>query len=166
MICDQERFKFAQWLLERQIGWIAIADVKIGVIIAIQTAMAGGLAAALGFVPQKTEWAILFTVAAFVCAIGAFVCASQALFPRTDGPEKSMIFFGRICSEPRPDFIGKFRAATELELLEDCAAQVHRNAEIAAEKHHWVKNALIWSFLSAPPWVIAIVLLAQMQVPK
>lgn len=166
MTNDQDRFKFAQWLLERQIGWIATADVKTGVIIAIQTAMAGGLAAALGFVPQKTEWAVIFTVAAFVCSIGAFVCAGQALFPRTDGPEKSMIFFGRICGEPRPDFISKFRTATERELLEDCTAQVHRNAEIAAEKHHWVKNAMIWSFLSAPPWVLAIVLLAQIQVPR
>lgn len=166
MTNDQERFKFAQWLLERQIGWIATADVKIGVIIAIQTAMAGGLAAALGFVSQKTEWAVIFTVAAFVCSIGAFVCAGRALYPRTDGPEKSIIYFGRICSEPRPDFIGKFRAVTVQEVLEDCAAQVHRNAEVAAEKHHWAKNAMIWSFLSAPPWVLAIMFLAQMQVPK
>lgn len=166
MTNEQERFRFAQWTLERQIGWIATADVKVGVIIAIQTAMAGGLAAAIGFTPQKTEWAIIFAVAAFVCSIGAFVFAGRALFPRTNGPDNSLIFFGKICSKPLPDYVAKFRGATEVELLEDCAAQIHRNSEIAAEKHERVRDAVICSFLSAPPWVIAIVLLAQLQVPK
>lgn len=163
---EQERFRVAQWVLERQIGWIATADVKVGVVVAIQTAMAGGLAAALGFAPQKTEWAIIFTAAAFVCSIGAFACAGRGLLPRTDGPDKSLIFFGRICSEARSDYISKFRGAADSELLDDCAAQIHRNAEIAGEKHLWVKNAVIWSFLSAPPWVLAIILLAPVQGPK
>lgn len=162
---EQERFRFGQWALERQIAWIATADVKVGVIIAIQTAMAGGLAAAFGFSPQKTEWAINFAVAAFVCSINAYVCAALALLPRTDGRDKSLIFFGRIRGLPRADYISLLRDATQSDLLDDCAEQIHRNAEIACEKHGWVKAALIWSFLSAPVWILAILLLAQVKVP-
>lgn len=160
----QERFKAAQWILERQIGWIASADVKVGVVVAIQTAMAGMLAAAFSAATHRSEWAIISTVAAFVCTVGAFVCAAQALRPRTGGPERSLIFFGRICSIQLPDYVNSMQTATDDEMLEDCAAQVHRNAEIACEKYGWVTGAMIWSFLGAIPWVIALLQLAPLQV--
>lgn len=166
MTNDQDRLRVAQWLLERQIGWIATADVKTGVVIAIQTAMAGGLAAALSFSTQKTEWAITLTVAAFTCAICAFVCSAIALNPRTNGPDESLIFFGKIKTRSLDEYTQIFRTASDTDLLSDCTAQIHRNAEIADIKHHWVKNAIIWSFLTSPPWVGAILLLSPLQVLK
>ncbi|MCK9389757.1 MAG: DUF5706 domain-containing protein [Sulfuritalea sp.] len=164
MTNEQDRFRAAQWILERQIGWIATADVKVGVIVAIQTAMVGGLAAALGTTPQKTEWALGCAIVAFICAIGAFMCAAFAVFPRTDGPPKSLLYFGRICALKQSDYVSQLRFATGDELLTDCADQIHCNAKIAETKHCWVKNAMIWSFLAAPPWVIAILLLVPSQV--
>lgn len=164
MTTEQDRFRITQWILERQIGWIVSADVKVGAVVAIQTAMAGVLAAAFSSSNNRSEWAILSTVAAFACAIGAFVCASFALFPRVDGPSKSLLFFGRICSLSRSDYINEIRSATEAQILEDCAAQIHRNAEIASEKHRWVQAGMIWSFLAAPPWVIALLQLAPLKI--
>ena len=164
---EQGRFHAAQWILERQLGWIATADIKVGVVVAIQTAMAGGLAAAPGSAAsQKTEFALGCAIVAFICAIGAFVCAAFAVFPRTDGPTSSLIFFGRIHALERSAYAKQLRSATDDELLIDCADQIHRNSKIADEKHHWVKNATIWSFIGAPPWVVAILLLVPQQVSK
>lgn len=39
---DDERLKAAQWVLERNLAWVAAAEVKVGVIVAIDTAMLGG----------------------------------------------------------------------------------------------------------------------------
>src|ERR1700749_2679852 len=43
---DKQRIEAAKWLFERTLGWIATADAKVGVAIALDTAMLGGLAAA------------------------------------------------------------------------------------------------------------------------
>jgi len=161
MTNGDDRFSTAQWILERQLGWIASADSKVGVVVAIQTAMLGGLAAAFGMATHRTEWALITTVAAAICSIAALICTAFALFPRTDGPKKSLLFFGCICKLEPPAFKEQLRSATDMDLLEDCSDQIHRNAEIAGVKHRWVQNALIWSFCSAPSWIIAIRLLLQ-----
>ena len=46
MSTENERLQTAQWVLERNLGWIAAAEVKVGAIVAIDTAMLGGLGAA------------------------------------------------------------------------------------------------------------------------
>lgn len=163
MEIEEDRIRAAQWIFERQLGWIATADVKVGVVIAIQAAMVGGLAAAYSAAAMKSEWALVCVIGSFVCAIGAFVCAANALLPRTNGPA-SLIFFGHVSQIESANYIERLRTATDAELLDDLAAQIHRNAEIANEKHAWVKSAMIWSFLSAPPWVFAILTLVPQQV--
>ena len=140
MTDEHERFRVAQWILERQIGWIATADVKIGAIVAIQTAMAGVLAAAFSAATHRSEWAIICTVTAFVCTISAFICSALGLLPRTVGPDRSLIFFGKICDLRRSDYTAALRAATDTQMLDDCADQIHRNAEVACKKHGWVKS--------------------------
>jgi hypothetical protein len=58
---DKQRLEFAKWLFERTLGWIATADVKVGVAMALDTAMLGGLAAAFSTsAPQlRTAWCYL-----------------------------------------------------------------------------------------------------------
>jgi hypothetical protein len=41
MTDDGERIEAAKWLFERTLGWIATADVKVGVALALDTAMLG-----------------------------------------------------------------------------------------------------------------------------
>lgn len=36
---NEERLQIAQWILERNLAWIAAAEVKVGVIVAIDVAM-------------------------------------------------------------------------------------------------------------------------------
>ncbi len=163
MNAERERLQTAQWVLERNLAWIAAAEVKVGVIVAIDTAMLGGLGAAfsgsIGAI--KTHWAWLFTIVATICLGVGLFCAAMAVLPRVTGPQKSLLFFGRIGPIAEVDYIEDFRKAEDADLLSDWTAQIHRNAQIACKKFSWVRKSMWWSFLSAPPWFMAIITLLQ-----
>ena len=40
----KDRLTTAQWILERNLAWIAAADAKVAIIVTINVAMLGGLA--------------------------------------------------------------------------------------------------------------------------
>jgi hypothetical protein len=161
MESETERLKYAQWILERNLGWIAASDVKTGVVVAVDTAMLAALAAAFSaaHAAGRTPWAWVFSVlgAAFLC-FGVF-CAAMALLPRITGPSESFIFSGCIIKNAAPDYADAFRRATAAKFLDDCLAQVHRNAQIASEKFDWVRAAILWSFIAVVPWVCALAIL-------
>lgn len=163
MTDDKERVDAAKWVFERTIGWIATADVKIGAAIAIDTAMLGGLAAAFAGSDYhlRTAWIYFFVCTAAGGMILALFCAGFALFPRMTGPAKSMIFFGKIVEMDEATYVDRFMNLTLKDLLADLSAQIHRNSQIACDKHRWVRKSLFWSFLSAAVMVVAIALLVK-----
>lgn len=163
MIDDKERIEAAQWVFERTLGWIATADVKVGVAIALDTAMLGGLAAAFAGSDYhlRTAWCYFFVAAATVGMAFAMFCAGMAALPRMHGPVKSMIFFGRVVEKDADTYVDELSKMTKKELLADIAMQIHRNSEIACEKHRWVRKSLFWSFLSAGVWIVAIAMLVK-----
>jgi hypothetical protein len=154
-----ERLPAAQWVLERNLAWIASADSKVAAVVSIDIALLGGLAAAFVAADSKTDWEMATSIAAFVTAsIGVF-CAAMAMFPRLPGPNDSLIFFGRIAEMTSADYADRLRKATFDDLLTDYAVQIHRNAEIANDKHKWVKRSMVWSFLAGGAWAIAVAML-------
>lgn len=161
MSTEAERLQTAQWVLERNLAWIAAAEVKVGAIVAIDTAMLGGMGAAFSAtdVKMRTYWAVLFTLAAAILLAGGLITAAMTVIPRVKGPAKSLLFFGRIGEVAEPDYIDAFKAATVQQLLEDWSAQIHRNAQIARDKFKLVRQAMVWSFLAILPWFAAIVTL-------
>lgn len=161
MSADKERLQTAQWVLERNLAWIAAAEVKVGVIVAIDTAMLGGLGAAFSAADgtAQTHWAWLFTIAAVVSLGSGLFCAAMAVLPRVTGPAKSLLFFGRVGPCVDAEYIEHFKKATDADLLEDWTAQIHRNAQIACDKFAWVRKSMWWSFLSVLPWFPAIITL-------
>lgn len=163
MTDDKERVDAAKWIFERTIGWIATADVKIGAAIAIDTAMLGGLAAAFAGSDYqlRTAWIYFFVCTAAAGMIFALFCAGFALFPRMAGPTKSMVFFGKIAEMDEDTYADRFMNLTHKDLLADLSAQIHRNSQIACDKHRWVRKSLLWSFLSAAVMVVAIALLVK-----
>ncbi len=161
MNSEKDRLLTTQWVLERNLAWIAAAEVKVGVIVAIDTAMLGALGAAFSSTdaPSRTAWAWLFAIAAGLALCTGLFSAAMAVLPRVDGPSKSLVFFGRIGKSGAADYIEQITKATDSELLEDWAAQIHRNAQIACDKFSWVRKGMLWSFLSVLPWFAAIVTL-------
>jgi hypothetical protein len=158
-----KRIELAKWLFERTLGWIATADVKVGVAIAIDTAMFGGLAAAFGASDASTRstWAYLALFSATLGLSVAIFCASMAAMPRMLGPVSSNIFFARIAEKPVHEFNDTFSRLDDSAFLSDLTTQIHRNAEIATAKHAWVRKSLTWSFLAAVPWAGAIAFLVK-----
>jgi len=66
------------------------------------------------------------------------------------------LFFGCICKNSHVDFEQSFVTSSVNDLLNDCIAQIHRNAEIAMDKFRWVRNGMVWSFAAILPWVAAL----------
>jgi hypothetical protein len=158
MAADSERLAHARWVLERHLHWIAAAEVKVGVLIAIDTGLLGALAAALNG-NRALGHIFLGQVCSLFAALllgAAIACAAMTVLPRVEGPRSSMIFFGRIAAKPKEEFAQEFTDATPADFLADCLGQIHRNAEIACEKFKWVRKGMWCSFLAVPLWATAI----------
>lgn len=157
----KNRLVTAQWVLERNLAWLTAAEVKVGVIVAINTALLGSLGAAFSGsdVTNRSAWAYVLAISAGAAVIIGICCAAMAVLPRTTGPEKSLVFFGRISNLDVVEYVTQFRNATDIELLDDWSAQIHRNAQIATTKYAWVRKSMFWSFFSLIPWLPAIIML-------
>ena len=157
---DKQRIEFAKWHFERTLHWITTADSKVGVTMALVTAMLGGLAAAFAAsdAAERTAWGYLAALSAAGTLVMSVFCAGMATIPRTQGPLQSLIFFARIQEYPIEEYVSNMEQLTEKQLLNDLARQIHRNAQIACDKHSWVRKSLLWAFWGAVPWAIAIVM--------
>lgn len=156
---DKEKIQTAQWVFERQLSWISSSEVKAGVITTIDIAMAGALAACFTSSPTRDAWAWLSSVTAAALLISAIFCTAMAIIPRLDGPDKSLLFFGKIAKLTSADFGEQFRRASYEMLLSDWLDQIHTNSKIATVKHGWIRKSLLFSLASALPWVVAICVL-------
>ncbi|WP_321943939.1 Pycsar system effector family protein [Paraburkholderia tropica] len=152
----KERLATAQWIFERQLAWIAAADVKVGVVVSIDLALLGGLAAAFSGASHKTLAGEIFAALAGITLIIAVVWAAVATFPRLNGPKKSLLFFGRIADRNADQYAEALLQSSDADLISDWARQIHTNAKIAVEKHSCVRCAMIWSFAAVIPWLIAL----------
>lgn len=153
----KDRLTTAQWILERNLAWIAAADAKVAIIVTINVAMLGGLAGTFGWSDaHRSYWAYGACMMATILNGSGVFCAAMAMFPMTDGPKQSLLFSVPVAGMTLPDYQAALKDRSDEQLLEDWTAQIHRNAEIAKNKFEWVRVAMIWSFLGAPAWVIAI----------
>ncbi|WP_157654844.1 Pycsar system effector family protein [Burkholderia ubonensis] len=157
----EKRISTAQWILERNLAWIAAAEVKVGVVVSLNIAMLGGLSAAFGAAQQKPAISIASTLIAAALSFTALICCALCVFPRVDGPVRSLLFFGRIAKEHRFDYVNALKTTTAEQILADWAEQIHRNADIALIKHTWVKKAMFFSFFCTPSWALSIYLLTK-----
>lgn len=153
----KDRLTTAQWILERNLAWIAAADAKVAIIVTINVAMLGGLAGTFGWSDaHRSYWAYGACIMAAILSGSGVFCAAMAMFPRTDGPKLSLLFSVPVAGMTLPDYQEALKIRSDEQLLEDWSGQVHRNAEIAKRKFEWVRGAMIWSFLGVPAWVVAI----------
>lgn len=157
MIDLKDRLATAQWILERNLAWIAAADAKVAIIVTINTAMLGGLAGTFGWSDaHRTCWAYAAGIVALLLSGAGVFCAAMAMFPRTDGPKQSLLFSVPVAGMALADYQDALKGKDDEHLLDDWAGQIHRNAEIAKKKFGWVRLAMIWSFLGVPAWTAAI----------
>lgn len=159
----KDRITTAQWVLERQLAWIAAAEVKVGFTVAIDTALLGGLAAAFSTAEPtaRTAWAYLWILIAAGAAVIAIFCAAMTVLPRTSGPTRSLLFFAPVAALECLTYREQFKGATDEALLDDWTTQIHRNSQIACDKYTWVRKAMLWSFFGSMPWLAAVGMLVK-----
>lgn len=156
---DAERLIHARWTLERQLSWIAAADAKVGVVVTLHVAMLGGLGASYTTAGAKSLWVNSMATGYTFFALVSLICAAMALWPRTDGPKDSMIYFGCVVKERCEDYVEDFKNKGHDFFFADLAEQVHRNAQIAAKKISVVGTAMKMAFVGSLFWVVAVALL-------
>lgn len=158
---QNEKILLAQWLLDKQLGWIKGADAKIAVAITLDIGAFAVLATAYASCKNISEWAILLSILSSILITIALFSAAMSLFPRVGGPKDSLVFFGTISSMKAEDYEANLNSASFCDLHSDIAAQIHRNAEIANAKHAWVRRSMCWSFLATLPWIVSTYLLVK-----
>lgn len=160
---DKDRLPIAQWILERNLAWVAAAEVKVAVIVTIDMALLGSIGAAYFAANAATRTAcadLFWTISAAIFVAAGIFCAAVAVLPRLKGPTKSLVFFGCIQSLSQSEYLEEFKSASDSQLLGDLVAQIHRNAQIAHRKFSWVGWSMWLSFFSIIPWAVAIRMLS------
>lgn len=160
---DTERLNHARWTLERQLSWVAAADAKVGVVITLHVAMLAGLGAAYTAASAKSACVNGMAGMYAILALWSLIYAAMALWPRTDGPKSSMVYFGCIAKGRCEDYVEAFEKKSDVDFLKDLVEQVHRNAEIAQKKISCIGTAMKVAFGGAFFWVVAVALLV---IPK
>lgn len=146
-----------QWLLERQLAWIAAVEVKAGFVVALDTAMIAGLGVVFMAANQHSTLSLCLTAGVLLFNLLALGCVAFAIFPRTKGATKSsLVYFGDVAKHGEDEFASIALTVTDESFIREVAVQVHRNASIALEKHDLVQKAIACSFLSALAWFGAV----------
>lgn len=154
-----DRLNHARWTLERQLTCIAAADAKVGVLIALHVAMVSGLGAAYTSAgADKSAWVNLMTSGYAFLVVWSLICAVMALWPRTDGPKSSMVYFGCVAKSRSDQYIEDFGKKDEAFFLADLTEQIHRNAQIAQAKISCVGQAMKVAFAGAAFWLVTVAL--------
>jgi Pycsar effector protein len=156
----KSRLTTVQWVIERNLAWIAAADVKAAVVVTLNVALLGGLATAFSGFREKSLLVYSVSATAIVLSVASLVFVKFAVMPRLEGPPQSLLYFGRIAQMDRVDYVDRVSSSSDEALLQDWARQAHRNAEIAGIKHKWVRRALVALLSSGIPWLLAIYLMA------
>ncbi len=157
---EEDKVKFLESNLERQLHWIAHAESKSSVILSGDTAMLGVLAAiSPTLVSEWSAVSAFFTIVTSLLIISSLICLFRAAFPQTDGPPSSLVFFGCISQLSTDQYWKAISTLTSERYANDLALQCHRNAQIAQSKFSLVQKALGRLYLAVPPWIAAVYLL-------
>lgn len=122
-------------VLDRVQEAIRSADTKASTIIAATTAM---IAATLLSLPQpelRTGTSIALAACGALPAIITMAACLRITGPQHHAKLTSLLFWREIAKVPVSDFASRAAAVTEEEYAQDLLQQVHRNSEIADNKH-------------------------------
>lgn len=138
------------------LSWIKATDSRIALVLPLATAMLGTLAAVVNSAAKLEGIGSLVFVGAASLLVLSIACLAFASFPRTNGPEGSIIFFGSVAKQSVEAYREAINALDEQRYLNDLIDQCHVNSKIATIKFNWVKRSLALLFMAAPLWFLAI----------
>lgn len=154
----QEQLEAAEKTLDRHLDWVGRSDTKFSVVLGVDTGMLGFLATSFPAGPVSVS-AIVFAAVSVVLLAASLVFVYRGTYPRTQGPEGSLIYFRSIAGKDLNDFKERFRACVADDHLDDVLEQVHRNSEILAIKFVELQRAYRCLLLAVPSWATTLYLL-------
>lgn len=161
-----KKIEIQERTLGYQLDWIKAVDTKTEILIAIDLAMLGLLAAVA---PKPTDLSalpiIMLSASALPLLVSLFYCV-RATFPHLDGPRGSLIYFGGICAHDREGFGDLARGRSETDHLKDLCDQTHQNALIAGTKYKRIQAAFMAMFIGAAFWLPTVYILYQVYSSK
>jgi hypothetical protein len=143
--------------LERQTEWIRNSDVKIAMLLPINTALIAVLASQLDEARQAVHWVLV--IATSVPTLVSFGSAVLAAMPQFRHIGDSLIYFGDVAHHSREVFHDRVLNLTPEAHFEDLAEQVHFAAFLAQRKYRHVRNAYVALLIALPFWTAALYLL-------
>ena len=160
MMDCESRVDHLRWLLERELNWVASADVKAGGLIAAYMALVAIAASILVDSPSPPFAAkILFCISG-ILMIPAFGFALSVFFPRTKANHDSLIFFGEIAKCTAAEFHERLQALDSQVIELDLANQIHVNAVVADCKHRHARGSIAFGAFSLAAGLIAVAIIA------
>jgi hypothetical protein len=153
------RIAFQEATLSRQLEWVRSVDSKVPVLLGISAAMLGAM---VSLAPDSTEFSMAqrtCMVLAAALLVWSQTCCALAVYPRTEGPGGSLVYFGTVAEMTRPQYIAALQARTDWDYLSDLQIQTHRNAQIAALKFRWTRRAHSCISIATIPWSLFLYLL-------
>lgn len=152
------RLSLAQWILDKNLGWIAASEIKSAFTFAAAASMLGVLYAGVSSAQWPSPCLIYLAIAAFLLLIISCFHTILVVIPRLSGPSNSLLFFGATSQKSRDQYTNQFLECGSEEILQDIAIQIHRNSEIAHRKQTLVKRGIIFLILGATPWLLSMML--------
>lgn len=155
-----------QWqIIAHTVGWIQSADNKAAVVLATIGIIAGFLCTSAFELSRSQGFSNLitnlgwFTAIILVISVGAlaistgcaFLCLTartgarfrRILEPTVSRPSSTLIFFGKVATDSRKEYVEVVQQANERQTLIDLAEQTHVLARIATEKYRWLNKMYV-----------------------
>lgn len=153
----QEQLAAAEQRLDRLLDWVGRSDTKFSVVLGVDTAMLGFLATSASARPVPLG-AIIFALASVALLVLSLIFVYRGTYPRTHGPNESLVYFGSIAEKELEKFKNEFLAYDLQSHLNDVLEQIHRNSEILNGKFAKLQRAYESMLIAAIPWTISLYL--------
>lgn len=150
------KIQVAEKNLDRLLEWINRFDNKSTIILGIDTGMLGYLGSSAPSVQTWTISIILLVILAVGALLLSLLYVYFGIYPRTKGPQDSLIYFGSIVKKSVDEYKQAFSGQNDDGYLTDLLEQCHRNSEILDQKFDCLKKAYRLLLISVLPWALAL----------
>jgi len=143
----------AEALLSNLFEWVGKTDNRTAFLFAVNTALGG---VSLSYL-ASSGWSTFEVLAYAVYFVLFSVVALNLIlvqYPNVTSPNRSMIFFGTIASNPSDDFISKFSSMNDDDYLKDVLNQCHVNSAIVSKKFRRLQIATRYLIVSSFVWLL------------
>jgi hypothetical protein len=138
------------------LSFFSRVDSKASVVLAVDTGMAGYLAAHLPSLNSLHWWEFLAPACVVALLVVSFWHLYRGAFPQLEGGQQSLVYFGEIAARTESRFVDEFMAQQETGYIKDVLAQAWRNSQILKEKFEHLKCSFIFLAIAVLPWTIAL----------